>query len=113
MEWITRRHVLTIAGLLVLLVLLLPPWVAYRPASAGYAGVSTSIGVRGGKSPDPGFRVPIGWHFILLAPEYKGDSISIDWSRIALELLLIGAATAVALYTLPGARHSAIAAGGA
>jgi hypothetical protein len=105
MTRITRRTVLTIAGGLLLVALLIPPWVAYRDGTAGYAGT----GARRSVAPNAGYRVPIGWHFIFLAPEYKGDSIAIDWSRLALEGLVIGAATALALYSLPGSRSRVMA----
>jgi hypothetical protein len=104
---VTRRHVLTVAGVLILATLLFPPWIAYRPPTEGVAGVKGSFSVLGGIAPDPGFRIPIGWHFVFTGPEYQGDSIAIDWSRLSLEILLIGAAAALAAYTLPGARKPA------
>ena len=104
---VTRRQVLITAAVLLLVTLLLPPWIYYRAATAGYAGVATTGrwgGEVGGRSPDPGLRVPAGWHLVLLGPEDNGDSIAIDWERLGLEVLVLGVATALALYVLPHTR---------
>jgi hypothetical protein len=108
---ITRRHVLTAAGVLVFIALLFPPWIAYRAPTAGYASTSFAGRVSYSAS-DAGYSVPIGWSFVLVAPPARNASVAIDWSRLTIELLLIGAATALGLYTLPGARRQAVSAPG-
>jgi len=93
----TRRHVLTIAGVLLLVALLIPPWVAVRGATAGYS----SGGAWGNRRPDPGYRASLGWHLVFVAPQYPGVSVEVDWSRLTLEILFVGIATALAVYALP------------
>lgn len=101
---VTRRQALVASAGLLLLTLLLPPWIAYRAPLDGYAGSGGGWG-SSGREPDPGFVRSIGWHFILSTPtDDDGGSTAIDWSLIALEVLVLGVATGLVLYVLPPTR---------
>ncbi len=103
MARVNRRQVLTTAGVLVLAALLFPPWIAYRAPTPGYA--RSGFGTVKYVASDPGYSVPVGWHFIFVGPTLKQSSYAIDWSQLTVEFLLIVVAAGLAIYTLPNTRR--------
>ncbi len=98
MQWIKRldRRVLLVAGGLLVLALVFPPWHAYRgmtPGNPSYRGSRAAA--------TPAMDVPIGWSFMLAPPAATtGFSVGIDWSRLLLEVLTLLAVAGVAQLAL-------------